>query len=167
MKTPESPVEALSRRCSQRDFAALVGTSAITTSGLVHRGILRRGATAHAWLLAYIEHLRNVAAGRAASGGADLAQERALLTREQREAQAMKNAVAKGTYAPIEVLTATISNAGVIVSDALEALPVRLAQALPDLPPEARKLIADTLDTVRNDVADKLSRLDFGDDEDA
>src|SRR5450830_1178931 len=74
----------------------MVGLSKARVSQLMADNVMVRGDTAHAWLIAYCERLRDMAAGRASSetGGLDLVQERAALAREQRIAQALKNAVA-------------------------------------------------------------------------
>jgi phage terminase Nu1 subunit (DNA packaging protein) len=50
---------------TQREFAELIGTSQQAVSGLVRRGVLKRGGSYRAWLIAYCESLRDAAAGRA------------------------------------------------------------------------------------------------------
>src|SRR5882757_2342351 len=49
----------MSRPVSQGTFAAMVGVSQFTVSGLVAAGVLKRGASARAWLLAYTSRLRS------------------------------------------------------------------------------------------------------------
>lgn len=66
--------------------------------------MLTKGDNAHSWLLGYCDRLRGMAAGRHSAGGLDLVQERAALARSQREAQELKNAVARGEFAPIGLL---------------------------------------------------------------
>ena len=77
----------------------MVGVSEASISKRVSDGVLIRGECVHAWLIGYCEHLRDQAAGRLGETlGLDLVQERAGLARAQREAQELKNAVARGEY---------------------------------------------------------------------
>lgn len=76
-------------------------------SELVRRKILPTGKGVGALDIdacrkAYVEHLRGIAAGKIGEGGFDLTDERARLAKEQADAQAMKNALARG-----EMLDAT------------------------------------------------------------
>ena len=91
-------VAALGVGITQAEFAVIIGVSEAKVSQLVAEGVIQRGQIAHMWLLEYCERLREVAAGRASveAGGLDLVQERAALARSQREAQEIKNAVARG-----------------------------------------------------------------------
>ncbi len=137
----------------QTDFGELVGISQPAVSGLVSRGVLEVGGSAGEWLKAYCGHLREVAAGRASmeGGDLDLVQERAGLAREQRMGQAIKNAVARREYAPIEVLAKVLSDASAAVVERLEGMPARLRKEVPDLPPAAYDSIATVLATARNE----------------
>ena len=76
----------LDQQVSQAEFAAMIGVSEARASQLVSEGVIVRGETAHEWLVAYCERLRDQAAGRLGegAGGLDLVQERAALAREQR-----------------------------------------------------------------------------------
>lgn len=102
----------LDENITQAGFAHLVGISQQTVSALIARSILTDGETTGQWLQAYCSHLREIAAGRVAEGGIELATERALLARAQREKVEMQNAVARSELAPrsllIEVLAMTV-----------------------------------------------------------
>ena len=162
-------VEALDVGITQAEFALLIGVSEAKVSQLVAEGVIERGHTAHAWLLAYCERLREVAAGRASgeAGGLDLVQERAALARSQREAQEIKNAVARGEYASIGLLADVLAMASSAVVDRFEQLEGALKKACPDLPEEAKATIQQVIANARNEwirateklIAAELDRL--------
>ena len=107
----------------------------------------------------YIRKLREEAAGRAAQGDIDLPTERALLARAQREGQEIKNEVARGTYAPIELLTDVLSNAAQAVVDRLEQIPAGIIRVCPDLPQPVRDLVMTEIAAARNEMARKTASL--------
>lgn len=86
------------------------------------RNIDHKASTLDEIRIAYIRHLREIAAGRAALGDIDLATERALLAREQREKIAMQNAVARKEYAPVIVIEQVLSRAGSRVAGILDSI---------------------------------------------
>ena len=138
----------------------MVGLSEAKVSQLVADGVLPRGGTAHGWLLAYCGRLREVAAGRASEeGGLNLVQERAALARSQREAQELKNAVARGEYAPVGLLTAVLGQAASAVVDRLEHLDGALVKACPALPDDARAVITQVIASARNEWLRATHRL--------
>lgn len=146
-------VPLLDQVISQAEFAEMVGLSEARVSQLVADGVIARGETASQWLLAYCERLRDQAAGRAGSevGGLDLVQERAALAREQRIAQALKNAVARGEYAPIGVLADVLGMAASAVVDRFDQLEGALRKTCPDLPEEAVTTVQTVLANARNE----------------
>lgn len=77
----------------------------------------------------YIRHLRDVAAGRKAddNDGPDLTTERALLAREQRIGQEMKNAQLRGELVPVTVATTAVESAFTRVRARLLGLPAKAA----------------------------------------
>jgi len=169
-------IEAMGVGITQAEFAAVIGVSEAKVSQLVAEGVIERGQSAHAWLLAYCERLREVAAGRASGelGGLDLVQERAALARSQREAQEIKNAVARGEFAPIGLLADVLGMASSAVVDRFEQLEGALRKACPDLPDEAKATLQQVIANARNEwirsteklVASELDRMSREADED-
>nr|DAE54011.1 MAG TPA: terminase [Caudoviricetes sp.] len=163
---------------SQAEFAQIVGISEARVSTLISEGVLVKGDSAHGWLLGYCERLRDMAAGRASVGGLDLVQERAALARSQREAQDLKNAVARGEYAPIGLLADVLGQAASAVVDRMDQVEGDLRKACPDLPEDARVVVLRTLANARNEwirstaklISDKMDQmadaLDEGEDDD-
>lgn len=146
---------------SQAEFAALVGVSEARVSQLVSEGAIVRGDTGHEWLLGYCERLRDQAAGRASAGlgGLDLVQERAALARSQREAQDLKNAVARGEFAPIGALADVLGLASSAVVDRMDQIEGQLRKACPDLPEDARVTVLRVLADARNEWIRVTSKL--------
>lgn len=101
----------------------------------------------------YIRHLREVAAGRVGGeiGGLDLVQERAALAREQRLGIEIKNATARGDYAPIALLSEVLAIASQSVVERFEQLPAILKKSCPDLPDAAREVLMTALASARNE----------------
>lgn len=158
--------------CRQAEFGALVGISQQAVSDLVSRGVLADGAPAGQWLLAYCHRLREQAAGRGASetGGLDLAQERAALARSQREGIEIKNAVLRGDYAAVQLLSEVLATASQAVAERFEHLPGELRKACPDMPPSAIDQVQTVIASARNEWVRSTSALvaaslDAGDDE--
>lgn len=163
---------------SQAEFAQIVGISEARVSTLISEGVLVKGDSAHSWLLGYCERLRDMAAGRASVGGLDLVQERAALARSQREAQELKNAVARGEFAPIGLLADVLGEASSAVVDRMDQVEGDLRKACPDLPEDARVVVLRTLANARNEwirstaklISDKMDQmadaLDEGEDDD-
>lgn len=140
-------------------MAEIVGVSQPTVSGMLSRGVLTTGAPLGQWLIEYCGHLREVAAGRATDGTIDLPTERALLARSQREGQTIKNEVARGTYAPIEVLADVLANASQSVVDHLDQLPAGINRVCPDLPQSVRDLVMTEVSRARNEMVRKTISL--------
>ena len=146
---------------SQAEFAQLIGVSEARVSQLLGDGVMARGDTAHGWLIAYCERLRDQAAGRAGAetGGLDLVQERAALAREQRIGQAMKNAIARGDYAPIGALADVLGMASSAVVDRIDQLDGALRKACPELPEDARDVVLRTIASARNEWIRATAKL--------
>lgn len=143
----------MDRVITQAEFADLVGISEAAVSQSKTAGIIASGATGLAWLRAYCQRLRDQAAGRMGdeTGGLDLVQERAALAREQRIGQAMKNAVARGDYAPIGALADVLGMAASAVVDRFDQLDGSLRKACPDLPEDARDTVLQVIASARNE----------------
>ena len=144
---------------SQAEFAQIVGISEARVSTLISEGVLVKGDNAHGWLLGYCERLRDMAAGRASVGGLDLVQERAALARSQREAQELKNAVARGEFAPIGLLADVLGQAASAVVDRMDQVEGDLRKACPDLPEDARVVVLRTLANARNEWIRNTAKL--------
>lgn len=146
---------------SQAEFGAWVGVSEARVSQLMAEGVLTRGESGHEWLIAYCERMRDMAAGRASSelGGLDLVQERAALAREQRLGIALKNAVARGEYAPISLLAEVLATASQSVSERFEQLPGLLRKVCPELPDTARDKLMSAIADARNQWVRATARL--------
>ncbi len=137
----------------QADFGLMVGIGQPAVSDLVSRGVLEDGAPLRQWLLAYCGRLREQAAGRvgATDGGLDLAQERAALARSQRVGIDIKNAVLRGDYAAVELLSEVLATASQAVAERFDHLPGQLRKACPDLQPAAIDQVMTAIASARNE----------------
>lgn len=108
----------------------------------------------------YVRHLREIAAGRSASGDSALATERARLAREQADKVAMINARMRRELAPVGALESSLATTCRQIAAVLEALPVKIKRRLPDLPPEGLDVIAEEIVKVRNIAAAVKLELD-------
>lgn len=146
---------------TQASFGDLVGITQPAVSELVRRKILPDGASADEWLLAYCDHLREMAAGRGGEGGAELVLERARLAREQADKIAMQNAVTRGELAPAYVLEEVLSRAGARTARLLETIPGTLRRRLPQLSGDDIAVVTSIVAKARNLAASlKLSDID-------
>lgn len=137
-------------KVTQAEFGKLVGISQPAVSGFVTRGVLRDGDSAAAWLLAYCEHLREVAGGRLAAGDLDLATERAALARVQRERIEMANAVTRKELAPVAVIAEVLARVGRQIASILEALPPAIKRRAESLTPDELQEIEKEIVKARN-----------------
>lgn len=151
----------LSAHLTQEEFGRLVGISQPAVSGLLADGVLDREGTAGVWLRRYCQRLREQAAGRLGEtdGGLDLVQERAALAREQRIAQALKNDVARGEYAPIGLLADVLGMASSAVVDRFDQLEGALRKACPDLPEDAKDTVMQVIASARNEWIRSTAKL--------
>lgn len=136
----------------QSTVGEVVGVTQQAISAMVVEGKLPDGMPLGATIQAYCQRLREQAAGRLGSelGALDLAQERAALAREQRRGHEIKNAVARGTYAPIALLAEVLAAASQAIVERLDTLPGALKKAAPDMPDSARETIMTVLASARN-----------------
>lgn len=154
-------IPMLDQQVSQAEFAAMIGVSEARASQLVSEGVIVRGDTAHEWLVAYCERLRDQAAGRLGegAGGLDLVQERAALAREQRIGQAIKNGVARKEYGPVGLLADVLGTAASAVVDRFDHLEGVLAKSCPDLPEEAKTAVLTVIADARNEWIRSTAKL--------
>lgn len=163
----------LTAPCTQTELAAIVGVTQQNISALMVDGKLPPAGSIGDLVQAYCHRLREQAAGRLGSevGGLDLSQERAALARTMREGHELKNAVTRGDYAPIVLLSEVLATASQTVVERFEQLPGQLKKVCPELPDAAREQIMVTIAAARNEwvratgelVAKKLD-LDGADD---
>ena len=148
-------------RATQAALADLVGVTQPTISNLMAEGKLPATGTLGELLHAYCQRLRDQAAGRLGSelGGLDLVQERAALAREQREGQAIKNAVARKEYAPVGLLADVLGMAASAVVDRFDQLEGAMRKACPDLPDEAKTTVQQVIAAARNEWIRATSTL--------
>lgn len=154
-------LEAVQTTVTQAEFAEVIGVSPAAVSAMFSSQHLERGATCHAWILAYCKRLREQAAGRlgADPDGLDLVQERARLAREQRIGYEVKNAVARGEYAPTVLLAEVLAVASQSVAERLEHLPVTLKKQCPELTPPQLSLITAHICAARNEWVKSTAEL--------
>lgn len=138
---------------TQADLAELVGVTQPAISVMMSEGKLPPMGTLGFMLHAYCRRLREQAAGRMGEeiGGLDLSQERAALARTMREGHELKNAVTRGTYAPVTLLTEVLASASQSIGERFEQLPGQLKKACPELPDAAREQIMITIAAARNE----------------
>ncbi|WP_175472971.1 terminase small subunit [Duganella sp. OV458] len=154
----------LTKPMTQADFGSLVGISQQAVGNLVGRGVLDTGAPGLQVLHAYCSHLREQAAGRAASGDLDLAAERAGLAREQKIRVALQNAVTQKQLMPVALLEEILAKAGARVAGIFDAIPGAVRRRVPALPAEEITAIGAEIARVRNIVAG-MSLADLRDEE--
>ena len=129
----------LSCRPTQADFGYLVGISQQSVSDLIQRGVLAPNQTAGQWLLAYCEHLREVATGRGADG--ELAFQRTELARVARERNEIQLAKDRKEFAAVALLNQVVAQVGQSVADHLERLPDEIEHTCAALGPEHMAVI--------------------------
>lgn len=151
----------LQSQATQAALAGVVGVSQQAISALMGEGKLPASGTMGQLLQAYCQRLRDQAAGRLGGevNGLDLVQERAALAREQRIAQAMKNAVSRSEYAPIGVLSDVLGAASSAVVDRMDQIEGQLRKACPDLPEEARTTVLAVMASARNEWIRATAKL--------
>ena len=147
---------------TQTALAELVGVTQPTISNLQADGKIPSAGTLGELLLAYCARLRDQAAGRLGDTmGLDLVQERAALAREQREGQAIKNAVARKEFAPVGLLADVLGMAASSVVDRFDQLEGALRKACPDLPDEAKTTLQSVIASARNEWIRSTERTVF------
>ncbi len=152
----------LDYEATQTALAELVGVTQPTISNLMTDGKLPSSGTLGELLLAYCARLRDQAAGRMGDTmGLDLVQERAALAREQREGQAIKNAVARREFAPVGLLADVLGMAASSVVDRFDQLEGALRKACPDLPDEAKTTLQSVIASARNEWIRSTERTVF------
>lgn len=132
----------------------MVGISQPAVSDLIERGTLTPMAHASVWLREYISALREVAAGRIASGDLVLATERARLAKEQADRIALQNAVTRREYAPTVIIEEVLTRTAARINVIFEALTGSLRRNFPDLSAEKIDHINREIAKARNLVSE-------------
>jgi phage terminase Nu1 subunit (DNA packaging protein) len=156
----------LSLPLTQAQFGDMIGVTQQAVSEFYKIAALGPGVSAGETLKAYCARLREQAAGRGSDGELDLVQERAGLAREQRIAQALKNAVTRKEFAPIGVLSEVLAAASGSVAAKLDALPGLLKKVAPDLSEQGRDAIAGEIARARNEWVAETAVLEVKTDPD-
>lgn len=132
---------------NQKEIAHHIDLSQPAVSGLMEKlGIDWKSSDLETIRIAYIRHLREQAAGRAAAGDIDLPTERALLAKEQRVRIEMQNAVTRKELAPVDLIEEVLAKAGSRAARILDTIPGLVRRRAPDLN-------ADILDAIQAEVA--------------
>lgn len=148
----------------QRDIADHLDMSQQAVSGLLAQlGIDWKASTMDEIRVAYIRHLREQAAGRAAAGDLDLATERARLAKEQADRVAMQNAVTRSELAPVSLIEEVLTKAAARVAGIFDAIPGYVRRRVPNLTAGDVELIAAEVAKARNIVA-AMSLADLDED---
>jgi transcriptional regulator with XRE-family HTH domain len=150
----------LSLTMTQAQFGEMVGVSQQAVSEFYKVAELEPGVPAIEVLRAYCSRLREMAAGRGSDGELDLVQERAWLAREQRIAQALKNAVTRKEFAPIGVLSEVLATASASVAAKLDTLPGLLKKVAPDLGGPSLDAVAAEIARARNEWFEDTAALE-------
>jgi len=147
---------------TQAELAAHLDLSDRSIRELLDKGVLpnaRRGALdLDACRVAYLRHLREIAAGRATGpSGDELTSERARLAREQADGVALRNAALRKELLPRGEVNRAVVTAFTIVRDRLTALPARLAGPLARLTDaeEVRGRLAESIAAVLGELAEE------------
>jgi phage terminase Nu1 subunit (DNA packaging protein) len=167
---------------TQADIARRLGVSPALVSVLKKRGMpVHSAEAAAAWrrqnvdvrARAYAPPPPEAAPPPLAVDGErlDLAQERALLIRAQRQEVEGRLRLAAGEYAPISLLAQVLADASAAVVGHLEHLPARIKRACPLLPARALDEVQAVVVAARNEwvrstcelVAAKIDEIDDGD----
>jgi phage terminase Nu1 subunit (DNA packaging protein) len=109
--------------------------------------------TLNEFRVAYIRHLREQAAGRAASGDLDLATERARLAAAQAERVERANAIERGELAPMVLLEQVLAKTAAKVAGVFDGIPGQVRRRAPHMPVEALDVVAAEVAKARNTVA--------------
>lgn len=137
----------------QKEVAAHLDLSDRSVREIEARLNLPQDYTLTAFRIAYIRHLREVAAGRAGTGDLDLATERAGLAKEQKERVALQNAVTRRELAPVILIEQVLSKAGSKVAGILDGIPGMIKRRVSALTASDIAMIAAEIARARNIAA--------------
>lgn len=151
----------LPEKITKSDLALVVGVSTQAIEALEKKNVIRRiGRGMYAYPQAVQQicaHYREIAAGRASeSDDVDLVTERALLAREQRRGQEIKNAALTGELIEVSVVERAWAAILSAIRSRMLALPSELAQILAHLTRHDIETIDRALRDALNEAADDI-----------
>lgn len=157
-------MEGLNVQLTQAEFGELIGVTQQAVAGLLQRGVLVDGAVGEDWLIAYCEHLREIAAGRGGEEGVRLNLENTRATIRGKNADNARKELALAekrrelmpTYLLEEVLAKASSRAGRI----LDTIPGEVRRRLPQLTSSDIAAVTATVARARN-LAAQVSLADL------
>lgn len=121
------------------DFGYFVDADDPYIHRLINRGVLPRGATALQWFQLYSKHMRLKAAGRSADSS--LSDERAELTKVQREIAEIQLLVKRAEYAPVSVVSRQVARSISTASAMLASIPREVVKHDPTVTQATLKVI--------------------------
>lgn len=152
---------------SQRQFADIIGVSEAAVSGMAKAGIIIANQCVGAWIRDYCAHIREQAAGRAAAGDLDLAEQRARLAKEQADKVAMQNAERRGEVAPVAAMEMVLAATGSKVGKILDTIPGLVRRRVPGIGSDVIEAIESDIAKCRNMAASMtLATIDADDEAD-
>lgn len=135
-----------------------IGISAVRVRELRRAGAMPASGDLDAQRLAYIEHLRGQAAGRASAGDLDLTQERAALAREQRKKTELERRKLEGELVDVQAVRRAAASMVTATRNALLQIGARLAPvvAAESDPLATRRCIDTEIESVLMALSDDL-----------
>jgi phage terminase Nu1 subunit (DNA packaging protein) len=101
----------------------------------------------------YRKRLSEQAAGRGDGAGSSLVAERARLAREQSDAIAMKNAIARGDFVPLGMVLKALQGTITVIREQLPTIPGKIADAC------AMRTREEIEEMLRDEIAEALNEL--------
>lgn len=146
------------KMATQVEVSKHLGVSTTVIGELTARGVFekasRGGYDLEECRLKYLRHLRDQAAGRAASGDLDLGAERARLAKEQADAKEMENAIERGDLVYIEKVAKEFETQLLKAKTKLLAMPSKIAAEV-----HASANVKEAKELIELNMQDALSEL--------
>lgn len=140
------------------DVARHLGMSHKNANELINKGVIARKSRGAYDLdearSQYIQHVREIAAGRERRGELDLQEERARLAKEQADAKEMENDVLRGSLVAIEDVAVSIEKQLTRVRTRLLSVPTKVAPEAHASPTvkEVQRLMEDAIIEALNEL---------------
>ncbi|OQK18015.1 hypothetical protein AU255_09205 [Methyloprofundus sedimenti] len=146
----------LAHQVTRSELGRVISASRQTVDGLIKRGVVDSHAPLGEQLELYINHLREIAAGRATNCDLNLATERAGLAKEQRLRLEMQNAVARREYGPIIEMELGLADVLAMAGSKLDTIVGKLKKQSDILTADDLDIVGKIIADVRNDIADTV-----------